>query len=85
MKDLLDLVKYKSEEADKTISEINNWVSLCMKRSNEIEAFAAVIVFKDGSVNVYDESSSARNRLTLVGGIDALKSNIIRKHYNFED
>jgi hypothetical protein len=85
MNDLLNLVKHKNKKSEETINEINNWVSLCMKRSDEIEAFAAVIVLKDGSVDTYDESSTARNRLTLVGGIDALKADIIRKHYEFQE
>lgn len=84
MENLIDIVKNKTKESENIANEIKNWVSIVMRKSEDIESFGAVIVLKDGSVETYDESLRAIDRLTLVGGIEALKHRVIRENYDFE-
>lgn len=83
MKDALSLVKHKTVESEKVLDAINDWINICNSNSGDFESFAAVIVSKDGGVDTYYEALNSRANLTLIGGIEALKIEIVKDNFNF--
>lgn len=82
---VLELVNKKSNEAEQVVKEVKEWVDKCTKNIENINSFGAVIVSKDGSVDTYHEILDSKHNLALAGGLEALKHQLINKHFDFDD